>query len=307
LPQRASPDAVEVIHLPMRVLIVGYGYLGRALGAELARQGHRVFGLRRNWDPDAEQAEPGVERLVADITQPNDLAALPKQWDWVVNCASSSGGGVGDYRAVYLQGTRNLLQWLCVAPPKKFVYTGSTSVYGQTDGSLITESSSTEPATETGRVLVETEQSLLESARRDAFPAVLLRVAGIYGPGRGYWFKQFLSGTAVIDGKGERLLNMIHRDDVAGAVIAALQSGRPGGIYNAVDDEPVTQLDFFEWLSAATGKPLPPFVPEDSASGLKRGLTSKRVSNLRLKTELGYRLRYPTFREGYAAEIAQSR
>jgi nucleoside-diphosphate-sugar epimerase len=243
---------------------------------------------------------------MADITRPDELAALPKQWDWVVNCVSSSGGGVGDYRAVYLQGTRNLLQWLRNTPPKKFVYTSSTSVYGQTDGSLVTESSPAEPITETGSVLCETENFLLESVHRDAFPAVLLRVAGIYGPGRGYWFNQFKTGSAVIEGRGERLLNMIHRDDVAGAVIAALQHGRPGEIYNAVDDEPVTQLGFFQWLSAALGKPLPPFVLEEATTARKRGLTSKRVSNQRLKTELGYRLQYPTFREGYGAEIARS-
>jgi nucleoside-diphosphate-sugar epimerase len=291
----------------MRTLILGYGYVGKALGTELVRQGHKVFGLRRSRGGGPEEQGAGVEQLVGDITQPRELGALPSQWDWVVNCVSSSKGGADDYRSVYLQGMRNLLEWSRTTPPKRFVYTSSTGVYGQTDGSLVTESSPAEPATETGRVLVDTERVLLEAARRDAFPAVLLRVAGIYGPDRGYWFKQFLSGAAAIEGKGERLLNMIHRDDLVGAVIAALQDGRPGGIYNAVDDEPVTQLDFFEWLSAATGKPLPPFVPEDSASGLKRGLTSKRVSNLRLKTELGYRLRYPTFREGYAAEIAQLR
>jgi nucleoside-diphosphate-sugar epimerase len=285
---------------------VGYGYVGRTLGAELVRQKHAVFGLRRSESAGAEARVAGVKALAGDITEPRQLAVLPRNWDWVVNCASSSRGGLEDYRAVYLQGTRNLLDWLRTAPPQKFVYTSSASVYGQNDGSVVTENSPTEPQTETGRVLVETEGVLLESARRNAFPAAILRVAGIYGPGRGYWFRQYLSGAAVIEGRGERLLNMIHRDDMAGAIIAALQSGRRGEIYNAVDDEPVTQLGFFQWLSAAVGKPLPPFVPEDSTTALKRGLTSKRVSNLRLKSELGYRFKYPTFREGYAAELARS-
>ena len=118
---------------------------------------------------------------------------------------------------------------------------------GQSDGSLVTETSPAQPATETGRVLVQTESVLLESARQRGLPAVVLRVAGIYGPDRGYWFKQYLNGTAVIEGKGERVLNMIHRDDVAGAVMAALQHGQPGEVYNAVDDEPVTQLGFFQF------------------------------------------------------------
>jgi nucleoside-diphosphate-sugar epimerase len=290
-------------HAAMRVLIAGFGYIGQALGAELARQGHEVFGVRRSPGTEADWQAAGVKRLQADITQREQLASLPQAWDWVVNCVSSSRGGLEDYRAAYLQGTRNLVEWLQAAPPEKFVYTSSTSVYGQSDGSLVTETSPAKPRIETGNVLLEAERALLESARQAKFPAVILRVAGIYGPGRGYWFNQYVNGSAVIEGKGERVLNMIHRDDVAGAVMAALQHGQAGEIYNAVDDEPITQLGFFQWLSRSLRKPLPPFVPEDTATALKRGLTSKRVSNHRLKLELGYRFKYPTFREGYAAEL----
>ena len=78
---------------------------------------------------------------------------------------------------------------------------------------------------------------------------MILRVAGIYGPDRGHWFKQFLKNEARIEGDGSRFLNMIHRDDVIGCIIAALKSGRPGEIYNAVDDEPVSQMNFFQWLA----------------------------------------------------------
>jgi nucleoside-diphosphate-sugar epimerase len=289
----------------MRVLIVGFGYVGKALGAELLRQGHEVFGLRRSPITEAYGLSARVTRLVADVTRPEQLVTLPGTWDWVVNCVSSFRGELTDYRSVYLQGTRNLIEWLLAAPPRKFVYTSSTSVYGQTDGSLVTETSPAEPITETGQVLVETENALVEAAHDKGFPAVILRVAGIYGPGRGYWLKQYLSGTAVIEGKGQRLLNMIHRNDVAGAAIAALQHGQSGEIYNAVDDEPVTQLDLFQWLSDLLGKPLPPSVTEDKASALKRGLTNKRVSNSRLKAALAYHFKYPTFREGYSAKLAR--
>src|SRR5262249_25625209 len=131
---------------------------------------------------------------------------------------------------------------------------------------------------------------------------VILRVAGIYGPGRGYWLKQFLSGEARIQGRGERFLNMIHRDDVACAMIAALSHGEPGRVYNATDDEPVTQLALFQWLASRLGRDLP---PAEDATDSKRGLTSKRVSNRRLKSELGCQLQYPTFRQGFAAEISR--
>jgi nucleoside-diphosphate-sugar epimerase len=287
----------------MRVLIVGCGYVGLPLGAELARQGHEVFGLRRSHAAEAELRAAGLNPVIADITKPATLPKLPGPFDWVVNCVSSSRGGAEEYRKVYLQGARNLLEWLASAPPKKFVYTSSTSVYGQTDGAAVKESSPVEPAAETGRILVETEKVLLEAAGRKNFPAVILRVAGIYGPGRGHLFQQYLRNEAKIAGKGERFINMIHLDDVTGAIITALRSGKPGDIYNAVDDEPVAQIHFFRWLSETLGKDMPPFATEEENSARKRGLTNKKVQNRRLKMELGYRFKYPNFRAGYTAEI----
>ena len=284
-------------------MILGCGYVGLPLGAELVRQGHEVFGVRRTADAAAELTAAGIQPLVADLTRPADLAALPGPFDWVVNCVSSTRGGVDEYRAVYRQGTQNLLDWLAAAPPKKFVYTSSTSVYGQTDGAPVKETSPTQPASETSRVLVETEQLLVTAAQQKKFPAVILRVAGIYGPGRGHLFQQFLRNEARIGGKGERIINMIHRDDLVAALLAALKNGRPGEIYNAVDDEPVTQLTFYRWLSETLGKWLPPYATAAEDADRKRGLTNKRVQNRRLKMELGCPFKYPTFRQGYTAEI----
>ena len=289
----------------MRVLIVGCGYVGLPLGAELVRLGHEVYGARRSAGSEAERAATGIKPLVADISRPEDLEKLPAPFDWVVNTISSTKGGVEEYRQVYLDGTRHLIEWLSAAPPKRFVYTSSTSVYGQTDGSIIKETSPAEPASETSRILVETEKILLTAAAERKFPAVILRVAGIYGPERGRLFQQYLRNEARIAGKGERFMNMIHRDDLVGILIAALRSGRPGEIYNAVDDQPVAQIHFFRWLSETLGKWMPPQVPEAENAQSKRGLTNKRVSNRKLKMELGYQFKYPTFRQGYTAEITR--
>jgi len=287
----------------MRVLIVGCGYVGLPLGAELVRQRHEVFGVRRTNAAEAELKAAGIQPLVADITRPEELARLPGPFDWVVNCVSSTKGGVEEYREVYLNGTRNLIGWLSSAPPKKFVYTSSTSVYGQTDGSPVKETSPTAPASETSKVLVATEKLLLDVTQQTRFPAVILCVAGIYGPERGHLFLQYLKNEAKIEGKGERFINMIHRDDLVGIIIAALKNGRIGEIYNAVDDEPVAQIHFFRWLSEALGKWMPPFAAETENAGRKRGLTNKKVQNRKLKMELGYQFKYPTFRQGYTAEI----
>ena len=325
----------------MRVLIVGCGYVGVPLGAELVRLGHEVFGLRRSAAAEGELKAAGIQPLIGDVTRPGTLATLPRNFDWVVNCVAA-GGNAENYREVYLQGTRNLIEWLAANPPKKFVYTSSTSVYAQNDGSQVVESSPTEPLAETSRILVETEKVLLMAANskflaiplnrppatfspsggegRDegaspaemakaqggqspAFPAVILRVAGIYWPDRGHWFKQFLKDAARIEGDGSRCLNMIHRDDLVGCIIAALKNGRAGEIYNAADDEPVSQLHFFQWLAQAVDKPLPPSEPENPAAVRRRGVTNKRVSNRKLKMELDHQFKYPTFRQGYSAEL----
>ena len=286
----------------MRILIVGCGYVGVPLGAELVRLGHEVFGLRRNPAAESELKAAGILPLIGDVSRPEMLATLPRDFDWVVNCVAA-GGNAENYRAVYLQGTRNLIEWLAANPPKKFVYTSSTSVYAQNDGSQVKESSPTEPFAETSKVLVETEKVLLAAMVERNFPAVILRVAGIYGPERGHWFKQFMQDTAHIEGDGSRHLNMIHRDDLVACLIAALKNGRVGEIYNVVDDEPVSQLHFFQWLAQAVDKPLPPSEPENPDPIRRRGVTNKRVSNRKLKMELGHPFKYPTFRQGYSAEL----
>jgi len=247
----------------------------------------------------------GITPLIADITQPDSLKKLPRDFDWVVNCAASGGGGADDYRKIYLEGNRNLLAWLADAPVKKFLYTSSTSVYGQNDGAVVTETSPVAPVPDTAKVLVAAEKLLLAAVAARKFPAVILRVAGIYGSERGHWFKQFLRGAARMEGDGARWLNMIHRDDLIGVIIAALEKGKGGEIYNAADNAPVSQRDFFAWLAVKLNQPLPPAMPVDENLWRRRGVTNKRVSNAKLRAELKYEFRFPDFRAGYAAEIAR--
>jgi len=259
--------------------------------------------MRRSSAGAQELKADGIKPLLADITKPNDLEKLPNDFDWVVNTVSSSKGALEEYEQVYLKGMRNLINRLRPQPPRKFVYTSSTSVYGQLDGSLVTEASVTDPASPTAQVLLKAERVLISEQR---ISAVILRVAGIYGPGRGYWLQQYLRGEASIAGGGTRILNMVHRDDVVGSILAALSGGKPGEIYNVVDDEPIAQIDLFRWLTATTGKAAPPTRGEVGAAHQKRALTNKKVSNQKLKTELGYRFKYPTFREGFMAEMKRA-
>ncbi len=287
----------------MKVLIAGCGYVGIPLGSALTKGGHEVFACNRTNALQAEIEKEGIHFLSGDVSNRSSLEKLPAPFDWVVDLVSAGGGGAVEYRQTYLEGAKNLIDWLKSAPPRKFVFTSSTAVYGQDDGSQVKEESPTDPASETGRILVETERVLMEAFQTLKFPSIILRVAGIYGPDRGYWLRQFLQNQAVIEGNGERCVNMIHRDDLVQIIMAALQSGRPGQVYNAVDDEPVSQMHLLRWLSDATGKPMPPFSPVSQASARSRLVTHKRVLNRRMKMELGIQLKYPNFRQGLTAEI----
>ena len=284
----------------MRVLIVGCGYVGLTLGAELARQGHEVFGLRRT-APHSELEAASIRPLTGDITKPESIECIAEGFDWVANCVAPSGG-IEEYRKVYLEGMRNVLARLRKNPPLKFVYTSSTSVYGQNDGSLVDERSSTEPPDESARVLLETERLLLKTFSTDGFPAVALRVSGIYGPGRMRRAQKYLQRHAQVPGDSDRILNLIHRDDVALATVAALRNGRSGEIYNAVDDEPVSDRELSRWVANYLQPPAPSSL-QTTHESRKRTVTNKRVANHKLKSELGYQFKYPTFREGYSAEI----
>lgn len=283
---------------PGRILIVGCGYLGLAAAQRFLAAGCLVAGVRRSSDSTAELSALGIQPLVGDVARPETWQGWPQNWDVVINAVSSSRGGPDVYRDVYLAGTRNLISWIG-AGRTRYIHISSTSVYAQTDGSWVAEDSPTEPSTETGRILVETERQVLNAHSTTGFPAILLRVSGIYGPGRGHLLKQLLQGEARIEGDGSRWINMVHRDDAAAAIEAVAMRGESGRIFNVTDDLPVRQGEFLKWLAREYELPEPPVSEAGEAMPRKRGLTQKRVSNARLKVETSWVPQYPDFRIGY--------
>jgi len=291
----------------MHVLIAGCGYVGLQLGARLVDAGHSVAGLRRPGSDPSPLRQRGIEPLHADLSKLEELERLPSAWDWVVDCAAPSDGGEAAYRSVYLEGARNLVGWLRSSPPKAFVFTGSTGVYPQNDGSEVDETGSTEGVAGTGRILREAED-VLQGAAKDGFPAILLRIAGIYGPGRNR-IAAMARGESRMSGDGSRWMNMVHRDDLVKAIVAALERGKPGRIYNVSDGLPCTEAEFYGWLAGRLGKPSVETrgstagETSTTTSRRVRGGSHKRVVALRLRHELGWSPRHPDFRSGYEAEI----
>lgn len=268
----------------MRIAIIGAGFVGRPLCGLLEKSGHEVFAVTRSGSDGA---------LACDVSDADSVAALAEksgQIDVVVHCASSGRGGDREarYRAVYLEGSRNILK---VMQPQRFVFVSSSSVYGQIDGSLIDETAVTEPSTATSRVLLEAERVVLEAGGSVA------RLAGIYGPGRSYLLKKYLLGTAQIDGDSAdaqgRWINQIHRDDAAAALAYLIENDAAAGIYNVADSAPLLQRACYEEFGRRFDRgDLPPVAPADT--GKARGWSDKRVSNAKLLAT-GWQPQYPSY------------
>jgi nucleoside-diphosphate-sugar epimerase len=305
----------------MRVVVVGCGYVGLELAAQLAARGHAATGVRRSdagldaVDEVGERVDAGdgagsVDAVRADVTDPSSLDALPDA-DVVVFAASSGGRGAEAAREVYVEGLGNVIAAYGErsSVPDRLVYTSSTGVYGDHDGGWVDEETPIDPTTEKTRVLAEAERVALEAAAGFGIDGTVARFAGLYGPDR-YRLERYLDGPVTAG-----YLNMVHRDDAAGAIRHLLETDRARGeSVVVVDDEPVDKHAFADWLADECGVPRPAKRSKDeriaagdlSAAAERRIRTSKRCSNDRLRA-LGYDFSYPTFREGYRDAVRSFR
>ncbi|GAA1115045.1 NAD-dependent epimerase/dehydratase family protein [Arthrobacter flavus] len=287
-------DVSEGISPPGTVLIAGCGDLGTEAGLRYAAAGHRVIGWRRS----ADKLPAGIEGVSVDLT--GELPPIPADTRIVVLATAADGRTEDAYRAAYLTATGNVLDAMARdGVDAQVLLVSSTAVYGGDDGEWVDESTPVAPGTATAKILASTEE-LLRNRRPDA---VILRLSGIYGPGRNRLIDQLASGTAVLPPEVQ-WTNRIHRDDAAAAIVhLTTQVKGPEPVYIGVDHEPVDQGEVLEFLAAQLGVPTPPVGPSSSArtGGTKRG-TGKRLSNAAL-TATGFTFTYPTFREGYLAVL----
>lgn len=281
-----------------RILIAGCGDVGSALGSRLAAAGHEVWGLRRS-----AAALPGGVRLVrADLGEPEALARLPARIDAVVYLATADRFDDHAYERAYVRGARNLLAALeaSAGALRRFVFVSSTSVYAQSAGEWVDEDSPTEPVRFSGKRLLEGECLV----RRAPARAIVVRFAGIYGPGRSR-LQQSVLDAKPCQQTPPLYTNRIHRDDCAAVLEHVLALDAPEEIYLGADCEPAPQCAVMDWLAAELGVPAPPRIePADEADA--KTSRNKRCRNARLLAS-GYRFIYPSYREGYAKIIADAR
>lgn len=287
------------------LLVLGCGYVGTAVVEAALQKGVRVVALTRNPATAASLRALGAGTIEADLALDTWHARAPRAPDWVLNCVAGGGGGLEGYRHAYLQGMQSVQAWLRGpgSGTGAFAYTSSTSVYPQGEGVVVAESAPTAaPGDDSpAGILAATEQVVRGFAPDSCGRAVVLRLAGIYGPTRIHLVEQVKQG--VVSGNGDVHLNLIHRDDIVSAIWtvfgANVDSGREQ-IFNVADDGAARKGDVVAWLADRLGVAAPTFTGLP-AGGRQRATPDRIISNQRLKETFGWRPRYSSFREGYAA------
>jgi len=276
-----------------RLLIAGYGRLGRALlQANAADQhGFCITALCRS-PADI----PGADSIAADLGNSSDLLALGKQpFDGVVYCPAPDQRSADAYRQTYLYGLQNLLAGGALKPDGKLIFVSSTAVYGQDDGSYIDEQSSNRPNAFNGRILLQAEQHALHWPASKPGQRCCVRLAGLYDqlPAR------YLDMLTQADADAQKLQcwsNRIHLIDAARLILLLLSQATMPAVINGVDNEPSRLSDVLAWLAQQRGMVWP--LADNDAGSNTSDACGKRISNA-LAHSLGFVPVYPSYREGF--------
>ncbi len=272
-----------------RVLLAGCGDVGLRVAQQLRRRGDAVYALRRQPPPPGED---GIEWLRGDLTQPDTLRGLPAGITQLVYLPTPDRRDAAAYRAVFVDGLRHLLAALGEAPLRRVIFVSSSAVYGDHRGAWVDEQTPAAPPTFNGAVLLEAEQWL---ARQPLRP-VVLRLAGLYGPGRLHLLDRLRAAAVQVPRDTPHWANRIHVDDAAAATTHLLQLADPHLCYLGVDSTPLPLDVLYDELARLVGASPPRNGPPPT------GVGSKRLSNARLLAS-GFVPRWPDSRDGYAALI----
>ena len=269
----------------MHVLIAGCGDVGSILAVSLLKDGHVVYGLKR----DTSSLPDGVHPIRADLLKPGTLTKLPKAIDRLVFMPTPSSRDRAAYEAIFLHGWSNLWSALNQAPVRTLLVS-STAVFGEAAGGMVDERTLPGPTGFNGKVLLEMEQL----AGRNTDNLIVIRISGIYGPGRERLIRLAASKGPEVQQTPPFFTNRIHLDDAAGVLKHLLELDEPEDLYLATDDLPAARYDVIAWLAKEQGCPVPIGLTDEHAS------QGKRVSNRRLR-ESGFKLTYPDYRAGYGS------
>lgn len=283
-------------------LVIGCGYLGQRVARLWREQGDSVFAVTRSADRAFEFQGQGWSPLVADILDSSSIsaaiAAIPPP-ESVLFAVGYDRGAAASIRQVYVEGLRHCCDALLdrVSLLRSFVYISSTGVYGRIDGDWVDESSPCDPTREGGRACLEAEQLLRGGPL--GMRTIILRCAGLYGPGRTPMAASIRAGEPIA-APADGYLNLIHIDDAAEIAAWAADNQPPPELFNVADGHPVIRRQYYEELARILNAPPPVFAApsSDSPAATRAAGGDKRVRCDRLLTRLPGPLRYPSYREG---------
>ena len=280
-------------------LVIGCGYLGSRVAMTWRAQGSQVLAMTRSEKHAQELESIGLFPLVADVTIPESLPEFPEV-DTVLYCVAHDRSSQTSKRTLYIDGLRNVLERLG-SRIGKFLYISSTSVYGQDSGEWIDESSECRPRKPDGEICLEAEDLVWQHFPRQPVSmqrgASILRLSGLYGPGRLNRRIERLRSGQPVGGCADAWLNLIHVDDAATSVLACEMRGRHGAVYLVSDDRPLTRREYYDALAACVGTPAARF-ERAGTEGAEVKHMNKRCLNKKLREELGVNLVYPSFFAG---------
>lgn len=281
-------------------LILGCGYLGVRVARRWRDAGDRVVVVTRSEATAERFAAEGLEPLTADVTQPESLTDLPAS-DTLLFAVGYDRSAEPTIHQVYAEGFANVLAAVPGATGR-VIYISTTGVYGDAGGGWVDEQTPPNPSRDGGRASLAAEQVLAESPWADR--GVALRLAGIYGPDRLPYLAKLRAGEPIAAPQAG-WLNLTHVEDAATATAAAAAAASPPPVVCVSDGQPPQRVDYYAEVARLIGAPAPRFVePEAGSPRAARAGADKRVSNRLLVEALGVSLRFPTYREGLAAILA---
>lgn len=288
-----------------KVFIVGCGYIGGRVGRLFINQGANVTCLVRSDDHKARLTADGITAVVCNLDDPAPIPLLDTSDSTLLYFVPPPGGGTIDTRA------RNFCAQLAFsAPPATIVYTSATSVYSETGGGVVTESSPTIPASAMGKRRLDAEAAFREYGALSGSSIIILRVSGIYGPGR-LPQMQILQRQPLLREEESGPSNRIHADDLARVCVAATVKGKNGDIFNVSDGSPSSMTSYFNACADLLGQPRQPQVSMQEARQVMSPLMlsyvseSRIVDNSRMLQKLDIFLQYRNMHEGLPASLSQ--
>ncbi|MEM9160923.1 MAG: NAD-dependent epimerase/dehydratase family protein [Verrucomicrobiota bacterium] len=286
------------------LLILGYGYLGECVARRALSDGWKVRAVSRNETRLANLETLGGEGFIGLVneSQWHDFADT-NTTTHVLNCVSSAGNGLEGYRLSYVEGNRSLARWMESSGFKgKAIYTSSVSVYPDAEGGWLDEDCGLEPNTERGRLIRKSEELFLRADLK--CQRAVLRLGGIYGPGRHWLANRLKEAPRELPGEGNYYLNLIRTEDIVEAVFTCFGSEETlDSCYNVVDDTPSLKADIVEWLAGELGVEVPVFSGSKGSRSHRnldgRGSSNRRLKNKKLRDAVQWKPSYKSFREGF--------